>query len=357
LRRERLIPLTTIAALLFLSGAAARAVQDVNQSYLPLSKAETARRFPVRYVGVLLNRPPGYRPPDGEERLIPERLDIGPSGASVRHDSDERMSIVGRDARGREWRVLLGATAYSYPCRFYTADLDRNRTRDAVFVCPTGGNGLAPSRHLFALTFDSEGRPVPFEAEGYFEDGPRGVFDLVDTDRDGRAELIHMSYDDGYWITNLYEAQDARWRRVAGRHGRRSYPLYTRFTHRPNRRPTAPRAGRSPAAPDLSNDAPKLTGRLLSYRWANIAQSEDIGLTVSDARAGRVECAPVSWHGSFGFVIDADEGRTIMRAYGNEEETKSLLDETAGKQAEIVLYGQRVRDKCSPEWGWVVRRQ
>ena len=350
----RVFPLAKLIFMLALLPVTASAFQDYTHGYLPLSEVETARRFPLRHLGMLINRPPGYEPRDGE-KLIPERLSIGPSGATVRHDGDENLIISGKDRNGRDWQFFAGALASSYGCRFYVADLDRNRIRDAVFVCPTGGNGLAPSRHIFTLTFDAAGRPVPFEADGYFDDRPEGVFDLVDMDGDGRAELIYMNYDDGYWITNLYEVSDARWHRIAGRHARRAYPLYTRFTFRPNRRPVRPRRGRNPSAPDLSNSAPKRRGRLLSYRWADISHSEDLALIVSDGRGGEVTCSPVAWYGSFGFVVDSGGGRTIFSAYGNEERTKSLLDEIAGKKIDVAFYGQRVGGKCSPEWAWVTR--
>jgi hypothetical protein len=351
--KRSLLLLPGLALLSAVFGARASALQSESQSYLPLSKAETGRRFPVRYAGTLTNRGRADYFEGTKERPLPDHAGIGPSGARVSRTEDEDLVLTGKDQGGRVWRVLLGAMASSYPCRFYVADLDRNRIDDAVLVCPTGGNGLAPSRHLLAITFDRQGRPVPFEADGYFEEDERGIFDLVDMDRDGRAELIHMKYDEGYWVTNLYEAGDARWRRVAGRHARRSYPLYTRFTYRPNRRPTRPRRGRNPFAPDLSNAAPALRGRILSYRWADLSQSEDIQMTVSDGRGRETTCSPVSWYGSFGFVRETEQGRTVVYAYGNEEEAKELLEEARAGRLEVVFYGRRRADKCSPEWAWV----
>ncbi|HKC85713.1 MAG TPA: hypothetical protein VKG02_07060, partial [Blastocatellia bacterium] len=79
--------------------------------------------------------------------------------------------------------------------------MDSNGIRDLVVIYPTGGNGLAPTSHFFSLTFDELGRPVPFKADGYFQESNKGITDLVDLDRDGRAELIYMNFDDGYWIT------------------------------------------------------------------------------------------------------------------------------------------------------------
>ena len=349
----RFFPLARLLVLLVLFADTGSAFQDVNQDYLPLSKAETGKRFPLRYAGTASPGRPFSSDVKGDKPL-PENLNIGPSGAVIKY-ADDDMVISGKDRRGRVWQVFLGATTSVYPCRVYVADLDRNRIRDAVLVCPTGGNGLAPSRHIFTLTFDAAGRPVPFEADGYFDDRPEGVFDLVDMDGDGRAELIYMNYDEGYWITNLYEVSGARWHRIAGRHARRAYPLYTRFTNRANRRPVQPRRGRNPSAPDLSNSTPKQRGRLLSYRWADIAQSEDLALTVSDGRGGEVTCSPVAWYGSFGFVVDSDRGRTIFSTYGDEQRTKSLLNEITGRQIEVAFYGQRVGGKCSPEWAWVTR--
>jgi hypothetical protein len=115
--------------------------------------------------------------------------------------------------------VDLNDYALAYAFRFYSADLDRNGICDLVMIYPTGGNGLAPTSHFFSLTFDEQGRPVPFKADGYFEESAKGITDLVDLNIDGRAELIYMNFDDGYWITNLYEVRAARWRRVRGSYG------------------------------------------------------------------------------------------------------------------------------------------
>jgi hypothetical protein len=329
--------------------------QHENQSYLPLTRAETNRRFPVKLVGETGGGRPGYfgRGPEGGP--VPARMSVGPSGASFEMDGDGRAVIEGKDRGGAAWRVRLGALITSHGGRLYSADLDRDKVRDLVIVSPTGGNGLAPSNHLFALTFDEKGRPVPFEADGYFEEDARGIFDLLDTDRDGRAELLYMNFSGGYWVTTLYEAQGGRMRRVEGAHGGRRYPLYTRFTNRPNRRPTAPRTGRNPFAPDLSTTAPVLRGTLASYEWAEVGRSEDLKLFVNNSDGARVACSPVAWYGSFGVVSDSAEGREVVTVYGNEEAAKSLLDAALKAKSEVTLYGRRSAEGCSPEWVWVRR--
>jgi hypothetical protein len=325
-----------------------------NQDYLPLTQAETNQRFTVKLVGHTGGGDrPGYFGRGAESPAASARMEVGPSGATFEMDEEGRSVLSGKDLGGAAWRVRLGNLS-GYGSHLYTADLDRDGVQDLVIVSPTGGNGLAPSSHLIALAFDDRGRPVLFEADGYFQEDARGIFDLLDTDRDGRAELLYMNYDDGYWVTTLYEVSGGRWRRVEGAHGRRTYPLYTRFTNRPNRRPTAPAPGRHPFTPDLSNAAPVLRGTLASYEWADVSQSEDIKLFVNTA-GKRVTCSPVSWFGSFGLVAESEGGREVVTVYGNEEAAQELLKAAVQAKSAVTLYGRRSAEGCSPEWVWLRR--
>jgi len=346
---RRLFPLSLLPLLLCAWPCLAQ-----NRDYLPLSRAETGRRFPVKFIGETGGGRPGYFGTGADGSPAPARVGVGPSGASFEMDEEGRAVVKGKDRGGAAWRVRLGDLTTLAGANLYTADLDRDDVQDLVIVSPTGGNGLAPTRHLFALTFDEKGRPVPFEADGYFEEDERGVADLLDIDRDGRAELLYMNFDDGYWVTTLYEVRGGRWRRVEGVRGRRTYPLYTRFTHRPNRRPVAPKPGRKPFTPDLSTSAPVLRGTLASYEWADVSRSEDIRLTM---RAGGTEvvCSPVAWFGSFGVVSDSAEGREVVTVYGNEEAARALLEAAVKARSEVALYGRRSAEGCSPEWLWLRR--
>lgn len=325
-----------------------------NQDYLPLTKAETNQRFPVKLIGKTGGGGrPGYFGPRGDGPAASARMSVGPSGSTFEMDEEGRAVIDGKDKDGAAWRVRLGNLS-GYGSNLYTADLDRDKVNDLVIISPTGGNGLAPTNHLIALTFDEKGRPILFEADGYFQEDARGVFDLLDIDRDGRAELLYMNFDDGYWVTTLYEVEGGRWRRVEGTHGRRTYPLYTRFTNRPNRRPTTPSPGHKPFTPDLSNAAPVLRGTLASYEWADLSQSENLKL-VFDTDGGKVACSPLAWYGSFGVVDDSSEGREVVTVYGNEEVAKALLDEVVKSKSKVTLYGRRSAEGCSPEWLWLRR--
>jgi hypothetical protein len=321
--------------------ASGNALQAAVGDYLPLSRAELGRPFDVKYLGEITSRP-------GLQR----QLDIGVSVASLSYREEAELVLNGMDRAGHPWSVALGGACASG--EGYTSDLDRNGQRDFVLVVPTCGNGLAPSHHFVAVTFESNGRPVRFEVEGYFEADRKGVFDLRDIDGDGRAELIYMNHDDGYWITNLYTATDARWRRIEGRFGNRRYPLHTRFTNRPNRRAVQPAPGRRPFAPDLSNNAPRLGGlKLRSYVWANVSQSEDIELNFETAEGRLVKCQPVSWYASFTIVVDEAGARNIFNVAGGEESFRPSLENLIARRYEVSLYGQREREGCRPEMLWV----
>lgn len=345
---KRLIPLSLLLLLLCAWPCVAQ-----NQDYLPLSRAETGRRFPVKLLAETGGGRPGHFGTGSDGTPAPTRMSVGPSGSSFAMDEEGRAVINGKDRGGAAWRVQLGQLS-GYGSHLYTADLDHDGVGDLVIISPTGGNGLAPTTHLFALTFDEQGRPVPFEVEGYFQEDARGIFDLLDIDGDGRAELLYMTFDDGYWMTTLYEVEGGHWRRVEGAHGRRTYPLYTRFTNRPNRQPTLPKPGRRPFLPDLSNAAPAVRGTLDSYEWADVSQSENIKLFVN-ADGGRVACSPVAWFGSFGVVADAADGREVITLYGNEEAAKALLEAAVKAKSAVTLYGRRSAEGCSPEWVWLRR--
>jgi hypothetical protein len=331
--------------LLNLTLAASITAQAAFREYLPLTGAELGRPFAMKYLGEIASRP-------GTQM----RLDIGVYAASLAYTEETELILTGKDRADNPWSVGLGSACGSG--EGYTADLDRNGQRDFVYVVPTCGNGLAPSHHLVAVTFEQDGRPVRFEAEGYFEADPKGVFDLRDIDGDGRAEFIYMNHSDGYWITNLYTASNARWRRIEGRFGRRpGYPLHTRFTNRPNRRAVRPAPGRRPFAPDLSNDVPRLRGlKLRSYRWANVSQSEDIELNFEAGEGRQVKCQPVSWYASFTVVVDGARERKIFTLAGTEEDVKTALDEIVAGRYDMSLYGQRNAEGCSPETLWVEKK-
>lgn len=328
--------------------------QELTDSYLPLSKAETARRFPLKYAG---NFAPGELDPEEKPKptLLPERIPIGVSGAQLtKHNSEdaEELELAGKDKNGKNWSVRFGGTAMHHGFRFYTADLDKNGIQDGVMLAATLGNGTAPTMHITTLTFDDAGRPILFEIEGYFHAVKDGIFDVVDLDRDGLAEIIYLNHSDGYWVTNIYECSKARWARINGKHAERKFPLYTRFTNRPNRVAVTPKAGKHPESDDLSNATARVSGQLMSYKWADVNASEDIVLKVKSSDGKTIEGSPTSWYSSFSVVIDKPEGRRIVQMSVNEKDFKAALDEVVNGKYAVAFFGQRGKEQISPEMLW-----
>ena len=139
-----------------------------------------------------------------------------------------------------------------------------------------------------------------------------------------------------------------------GKHAERSYPLYTRFTNRPNRVAVTPKAGKHPATDDLSNVTPKISGQLTSYKWADVSGSEDIILNVKSSDGKKIVCSPASWYSSFSVVIDTTEQRRIVSMSAPEKTFKTMLDEVVKQKYEASFFGQRGTEKSSPEMLWAV---
>jgi hypothetical protein len=327
--------------------------QHENQAYLPLTTNELGPPFPLKKLTRLKASSPDMP------------TSAGPSGSTYRLRPGKEtglLTLQGQDKLHRPWLVELfqvwecggGAEAYE-------ADLDKDGIVDAVLLMPTCGNGLAPSVHMITVTFDSEGRPIPFEAEGYFELKPGGVDSLVDLNHDGKADLIFMNFNDGYWITNIYTVKDGRWNRIQGRFATRSFPLFTRFTNRPNSKAVTQPSGRMPWAPDLSTVNPVVTGSLVEWKWTptGVVASNylNLQLTVSDNAGKRTVCTTNYWYDSARLIFDNADGRQVVH-FTQDEPTRvdSLLAEAVSQKLQMRLYGNRDWDHCSPELIWAEPR-
>jgi hypothetical protein len=308
--------------------------------YLPLKDSDISHRFPQRVL---------------RAKFVQGMRAVQVGSTTVRFlDETSEIQFSGMDATGKPWTVtaagMLGGGLYS-------ADLDHNGTVDLIYAAYTGGNGLAPPMHVLTLLFEKNGRPVPSEMDGYFEIDQHGLLDLIDLDADGRAELIRQAYDEGYWITSDYEARDAHWHRIRGEHGSQTFPIYTRFTNRANHVPTTPAPGRHPVEDDLSNDSTAHSGMLAAVHWANVSQSENPELDLSDGTV----CTPVAWYSSMIVVSDTADGRKAA-TLGAPEDAHGLLNEIVRVNRGVKLMGhrryavtgdQRSRPtECVPETVW-----
>lgn len=316
--------------------------------YIPLSKADLGKPFALQYLGVY------------DHKNSVSKFPIGASGAEVSAQEEEENSafvLSGLDKTGKGWTVNFGSKA-GFGGNLFTADLDKNGLRDLLMIFPTAGNGLAPSSHVLTLLFDAQGRPVPFEAEGYYDTEKKILPELVDMNGNGRAELVFMNFDDGYWITNVYEADNGRWQRIKGPFGKRSFPLYTRFTQRPNHKAVTPAKGRKPFAPDLSNRMPVARGRMVAFKWAKegtdaaTATPDGMFFVVVDDRGMQISWVTDDWHGSSVLIIDQQQGRSVFSLWSNADAVKKLVGEIIEQKFSVALYGRRSADKFSPEIIW-----
>ncbi len=313
------------------------------QGYLPLTEQELSLRFPQHVVRKQ------FLPLMGS----PEVVKIGSATVRFLAPDTNTIQFSGKDSAGKPWTVAANGWMGG---ALYTADLDHNGMTDIIYASYTGGNGWAPPMHVLTLLFETNGRPTVSEMDGYFETDGRGLKDLLDLDGDGKAELLRQSFDNGYWITSLYEAQDAHWHIVRGQHAARRYPLYTRFTNRPNRVPTTPAPGRHPIEDDLSNDIDKNgpTLRLERLQWADVQQSGQPKLHFSDSR----DCVEIGWYSTAAVVLDAPE-RRVAATLGAPEQARQLLDTIVRDRIPVSTAGSR-RDRagtakpgwCSVEMIW-----
>jgi hypothetical protein len=324
--------------------------QHESRAYLPLTAKELGLPFPLKRVGLLT----------GTSSPLTSTAGVSGSEYEVRNGKDAAVLFLkGGDRAGDSWLVSL---VELYACAggvpVYESDVDADGVKDALLLARTCGNGLAPSVHLLIVTFDPAGRPSLFEVEGYFAQERGGIDSLVDLNRDGKAELLFMNFSDGYWITSIYSIQNARWSRVQGLFSGRVFPLYTRFTTRPNTRAVTPAANRHPWAPDLSNAKPLIEGTLMNWQWptgaANLDVSElDLKLTIV-TNGNKILCTPAYWYDSAKILIDEATGRTIERlTESNRGFVDPWLKKIVSDRLPVRLYGRRYPDRCSPELMWV----
>ncbi len=342
-------------ALLFLIWLPSRAAEI--HSYLPLRPDEVGPRFALKQIVEIHSL--GMSPID---------VRIGPKGAqllTLGNDEEAVLVARGQDESGKQWRVslarLAGCMFMLEGVRVFSADLNADGISDAVVVYPTCGVGWAPPVHFVSVLFDDQGRPVPFEAEGFFESGATYVGALRDMERNKKPEFIFMNHSEGYWVTNVYQVLGSRWRRIAGAFGERSYPLFTRFTNRPNRKATAPAPGRNPSAPDLSNDVAVYSGRLLGWQWpaegparGDEPRAHDMKMTLVEHNNQAIMCEPVYWCDSARLVVDRPEGREIVHLY-DIGRAEPLLSEVRDGNYSVEVFGNRRLGECSPELVWATQ--
>jgi len=208
--------------------------------------------------------------PEVERRQVRLKLAFeGPidEGQVIRRDG---FAITINDCsmrvRGQGWSMELPDA-----CAFraaYISDFDGNGQKDLLLRLFTGAAGTRPATDLIAILIDASGHPHFSRRYSFFGDPA-----VVDFDGDGRYEFIDSGYGGSkrdkhhYWYFVLYEARDAEWHRIDGKHGAIESPQYTWFTHRPNRKTVEFDRGDEPRTGNLSTATEKRGLIVKSIRW------------------------------------------------------------------------------------------
>ena len=166
------------------------------------------------------------------------------SGVSIRVTAQTEITLDGKSRLGAAWSVRSSYPG-DIPCRFYNYDLDKNGIADFIFVIPNAGSGPAGIT-LLVIAFDSNGRPIPWQATGPFVVGPKGVRNFIDADGDHRTELLYQYIEEVgqsrtlFSQTTLYQITEGEFRAVPSFAGH-AFPVFEPYR--------VPLSG----APDLTN--------------------------------------------------------------------------------------------------------
>ena len=149
-------------------------------------------------------------------------------------DSKGEILVEGVGPSGRRWRVYTRMNAGAGYSVAWLADLDGDGRQDLILNQQDLKSGRCTARsRLTTILFDREGRPAPWEAEGYYRvdfswepSQGKGVLDFADWNSNGGVELVFAqcySYHYQSAPTNVYglvDVYEARGRLLAPTLGR-----------------------------------------------------------------------------------------------------------------------------------------
>ncbi len=84
---------------------------------------------------------------------------------TVRMLPQARLQVEGVDGRGGRWTLELSNQPAG--CSLWRADLDRNGQEDVIIITSDATSG--PGVEVTLIMIDADGRPVPWQAFGYFD--------------------------------------------------------------------------------------------------------------------------------------------------------------------------------------------
>lgn len=311
-------------SLLFVVLSPALPAHGYCKDYMPLSSSELSMRV--------------------RQHLISDDLAIGATAladqCTLKMMPGGTLRITGTDCKGKSW--VVWSECENGFASVWSADLDKNKTKDLIVVSRTraAGIGWEPSAHLLIVAFDDQRRPVPWQCKGFFEVDSRGVKDILDLDGDGYAEVLQQTSTEGFWITSLYEASGARFKRRAI-HADRAFPLYNKFTFKPNRLPSKS-GGRRPPESNLANDTDGENVSISLRAISNAGRSSNSSV-LSLSNGDQWMPAPES---HMAVVLDEPCGRRV--ALVPAVESRLLLEEIYRRQIPVMVAKKWARRDLAP---------
>jgi hypothetical protein len=369
-------------ALLFVWVAASLAplaAQSVPQKFLAdvTHPPPFAPRFkPIQYNGVTIRY----------DESAWEKWYNGAVTATLASEITELNLIVGgSDKRGRPWTVYIEPPREIAAGDAWAADLNADGTDELIFDMSQAGNGRCVGKsNLTILTFDGEGRPVPWFVEGWQTNEGKGVQDFGDWNKNGRTELVQFdcysySYQDAggdvFGIADVYEMNQAFWRRLS-RADRSKYESQYRKHAASTERKLKPRPKDSGSfIPDYSNDpAAGVTARILSIVPAVGGEGCGVleGLELENGQLvelGERKMQQVHTGCHDHFVIDDGVNcfgkpaivlyspeQTIAVMNGNSDRAEEILQRIVREKLPVKLTGQLEEGRCSPAMIWATEQ-
>lgn len=268
------------------------------------------------------------------------------------------LQVEGVDGRGGRWTLELSNQPAG--CSLWRADLDRNGQEDVIIVTSDLTSG--PGVEVTILMIDADGRPVPWQAFGYFDgDHESGLGNLVDLDGDRRAELLYLHVegerlDSGCTSLGLYLVGNAHWKHKDGSFAGMNFPVRT------------PEKAKPTEEPDLTNtidqtDMPLRITSAIPGRRENCGVQLPITRDSSGAVRVDVEAAKAESEACYDklvlsdgrevnvpqlMVLDRAQNRDFAIVRGHDR----LVSQAITRRLPVRLVGRRCDSGCRPFLLW-----
>jgi hypothetical protein len=210
--RIHLLALAAICATLPTAIIAQTRIQDKDIVHAGLSKFD-GKPLPMSQIATCDQDGTSYRNAD---------LSISSRGPS--------LLIQGRDLSNNSWNARLTVTGLG--CTIFQTDLDGNGHLDLIILTPGIGDKGSYDTRLTIILFDTQGKPLPWQAIGRFTLGDRNIQEIR-RDSDGvkiiqTSEYGLLAWDGISYLSYLYRVQNSRVLPQSGLYSGIQFPYFVK---------------------------------------------------------------------------------------------------------------------------------